>query len=285
MSTFNFGHQNAASIQNIGGDARIEGGIHASATWETLELRRTIAQTREEVAGLRLSPPVLETVSHSLDAAAAGGRRDEAGPLQGRRAPRRSCAHTEGGGSSRGCRHRRPPGVVPGDGASRPRRARHDRRRPLVRAGRRLALVADVLNGSCLCGGVRFEVTEPPVSASYCHCTRCQKRTGTAASPQARIVPGSLRITAGEDLVRAYEPPDGFPKAFCSGVRLGTLERQSAHERDRVGSHERLRRRSRRPALVPAVRRPTRPRGSRFRTTVFHGTRKAVPRSPANLGR
>ena len=43
------------------------------------------------------------------------------------------------------------------------------------------------------------------------------KRTGTAASPQARIVPGSLRITAGEDLVRAYEPPDGFPKAFCSG--------------------------------------------------------------------
>ena len=78
-------------------------------------------------------------------------------------------------------------------------------------------LVADVLNGSCLCGGVRFEVTEPPVSASYCHCTRCQKRTGTAASPQARIAPGSLRITAGEDLVRAYEPPDGFPKAFCSG--------------------------------------------------------------------
>ena len=73
------------------------------------------------------------------------------------------------------------------------------------------------LTGGCLCGAVRFEVSEPLVSASYCHCTRCQKRTGTAASPQARIVPGSLRITAGEDLVRAYEPPDGFPKAFCSG--------------------------------------------------------------------
>src|SRR5262245_48793326 len=72
------------------------------------------------------------------------------------------------------------------------------------------------LTGSCLCGGVRFEVTEPPVSASYCHCTRCQKRTGTAASAQARIVPGSMRITSGEDLIRAYEPEDGFPKAFCS---------------------------------------------------------------------
>jgi hypothetical protein len=72
------------------------------------------------------------------------------------------------------------------------------------------------LTGGCLCGGVRFEVDEPPVSASYCHCTRCQRRTGTASSAQARIVPGSLRITAGEELVRAYEPEDGFPKAFCS---------------------------------------------------------------------
>lgn len=72
------------------------------------------------------------------------------------------------------------------------------------------------LTGGCLCGGVRFEISEPPVSASYCHCTRCQRRTGTAASAQARIVPGSLRIIAGEELVRAYEPEDGFPKAFCS---------------------------------------------------------------------
>ena len=73
-----------------------------------------------------------------------------------------------------------------------------------------------MLTGRCLCGGVRFEVSEPPVSASYCHCTRCQRRTGTASSAQARIVPGSLRITSGDDLVRAYEPEDGFPKAFCS---------------------------------------------------------------------
>ena len=43
------------------------------------------------------------------------------------------------------------------------------------------------LTGGCLCGGVRFELTAPPSSAGYCHCTRCQRRTGTAASPQARI--------------------------------------------------------------------------------------------------
>jgi len=59
-------------------------------------------------------------------------------------------------------------------------------------------------------------VTEPLVSAGYCHCTRCQRRTGTAASAQARIVPGSLRILSGNELIRAYEPPDGFAKHFCS---------------------------------------------------------------------
>jgi hypothetical protein len=72
------------------------------------------------------------------------------------------------------------------------------------------------LTGRCLCGGVRFEVGEAPVSASYCHCTRCQRRTGTAASVQAHIVPGSLQVTAGEDLLRAFEPAEGFAKVFCS---------------------------------------------------------------------
>ena len=72
------------------------------------------------------------------------------------------------------------------------------------------------LTGGCLCGAVRFEVTEPLVSSGYCHCTRCQRRTGTAASPGARIAPGSLRVLAGEEHIKAYEPEDGFAKVFCS---------------------------------------------------------------------
>jgi hypothetical protein len=72
------------------------------------------------------------------------------------------------------------------------------------------------LRGGCLCGGVRFEVVEPLVSAGYCHCMRCQRRTGTAASASARIAPGSLRVVAGDELIKAYEPPDGFAKLFCS---------------------------------------------------------------------
>ena len=71
------------------------------------------------------------------------------------------------------------------------------------------------LTGGCLCGGVRFRVDAPLVVATYCHCTRCQRRTGTAASAQARIQPGSLTVTQGEELIRRYAPPDGFPKLFC----------------------------------------------------------------------
>jgi len=67
-----------------------------------------------------------------------------------------------------------------------------------------------------MCGGVRFEVTEAPAHAGYCHCRRCQRRTGTAASISARIAPGSLRIVEGEELIKAYEPEDGFHKLFCS---------------------------------------------------------------------
>jgi hypothetical protein len=98
------------------------------------------------------------------------------------------------------------------------------------------------LTGGCLCGGVRFEIDEPLVSASWCHCTRCQRRTGTPASAQARIVPGSMRIVQGEELVREFDPGGGgWPKAFCStcgsalwsrspedpelrGVRLGAFD-------------------------------------------------------------
>lgn len=76
--------------------------------------------------------------------------------------------------------------------------------------------MATPLTGHCLCGRVRFELTEPPVFASYCHCTRCQRRTGTAASISARIAPGSLRVTAGQDRVKSWRPPDGFAKVFCA---------------------------------------------------------------------
>jgi hypothetical protein len=83
------------------------------------------------------------------------------------------------------------------------------------------------LTGHCLCGGVRFEIDAPLKGASYCHCTRCQRRTGTAASAQAGLEPGALRFVAGEELVKTWwPPPPGFGKAFCGecGGHLGSRD-------------------------------------------------------------
>ncbi|HUN79268.1 MAG TPA: GFA family protein [Solirubrobacteraceae bacterium] len=71
--------------------------------------------------------------------------------------------------------------------------------------------------GGCLCGAVRFELAAPPASAGYCHCTRCQRRTGAAASPQARIDGSTLRLLQGEDQLKSWRHPDGgFEKQFCA---------------------------------------------------------------------
>jgi hypothetical protein len=94
------------------------------------------------------------------------------------------------------------------------------------------------ITGGCNCGAVRFEVTQPFQGATYCHCTRCQRRTGTGASANARTAPDAFRITQGEDRIRSWEPPDGAAKFFCGdcgsalfsrspdtvGIRLGALD-------------------------------------------------------------
>jgi hypothetical protein len=97
------------------------------------------------------------------------------------------------------------------------------------------------LTGGCMCGAVRFEISEPLVDAGYCHCTRCQRRSGTAAALSGTMAPGSLRVVEGEEHVRAWAPPEGFEKLFCDacgsqlfsrnpkdpavmGVRFGTLD-------------------------------------------------------------
>ena len=95
------------------------------------------------------------------------------------------------------------------------------------------------LTGSCNCGAVAFEISEPLVGATYCHCTRCQRRTGAGASPNGRTAPGSFRIVRGEDRLGSWAPPDGAEKFFCAdcgsslfsrnpqggvGVRLGVID-------------------------------------------------------------
>jgi hypothetical protein len=69
---------------------------------------------------------------------------------------------------------------------------------------------------SCGCGRIRFELSAPAQHAGYCHCTRCQKRTGGASSAQARLDGIELRFLAGEELVSCWHPEGGAEKCFCS---------------------------------------------------------------------
>jgi hypothetical protein len=81
--------------------------------------------------------------------------------------------------------------------------------------------------GGCLCGSVRFEVDELG-PASYCHCTRCQRRTGAAASAQARIDGSRLRLLAGAERLRGYRPDRGFEKLFCADCGSQLFSRNPA---------------------------------------------------------
>jgi hypothetical protein len=75
--------------------------------------------------------------------------------------------------------------------------------------------VADY-EGSCLCGGVRFEVTEPFETVTQCHCTSCKKLSGGVGTVSGRVNTDAIRILAGEELLRSFQPDEGVAKTFCT---------------------------------------------------------------------
>jgi hypothetical protein len=98
-----------------------------------------------------------------------------------------------------------------------------------------------MIEGSCMCGQVRFQIDAPFTTAGYCHCGRCQHRTGTFSSASCFAPASAVTVLRGEELIRTWKPEDGFPKSFCSNcgghvwagvpggdglvaVRAGTLE-------------------------------------------------------------
>ncbi len=71
------------------------------------------------------------------------------------------------------------------------------------------------LTGGCACGAVAFEVTAPFTTAGYCHCKRCQRRSGTLWALNALVRAEGFAIVRGEEHVRTWTPPDGLPKSYC----------------------------------------------------------------------
>jgi hypothetical protein len=86
-----------------------------------------------------------------------------------------------------------------------------------------------MLKGSCLCGGVRYEIDAELKSVSYCHCSQCRKASGAAFGTGATIPAASFRFVAGEGLMKAWESSPGKRRCFCGRCGSPILKRNDAH--------------------------------------------------------
>jgi hypothetical protein len=84
--------------------------------------------------------------------------------------------------------------------------------------------------GRCVCGAVRFTATGAPLRVTICHCTWCQRRTGTAFGTEVVFESGQVTFTgdaAAQYRHRSDESGRWLDVAFCRtcGTNLGfTLE-------------------------------------------------------------
>ncbi len=72
------------------------------------------------------------------------------------------------------------------------------------------------IHGSCLCGGVEFELDGPVVRMFNCHCSICRKTSGAAHGTFAVGHAKDFTWHKGEDLISQYETPANGPRSFCS---------------------------------------------------------------------
>src|SRR5947209_44786 len=54
------------------------------------------------------------------------------------------------------------------------------------------------LEGGCLCGKVRFTVNQPPLRTLACHCTFCQRLTGSSFYAESIFLGDSVQFNEGE---------------------------------------------------------------------------------------
>lgn len=108
-----------------------------------------------------------------------------------------------------------------------PRRARPvvDRPAPAARSE------PGALRGSCLCGGIAYEVTAPFTRMYNCHCSRCRRVRAAAHAANGQAPVDGVRLVRGEGLVVTWRLPGAkrFAHAFCrmcgSGVPRRDRER------------------------------------------------------------
>jgi hypothetical protein len=70
-----------------------------------------------------------------------------------------------------------------------------------------------VTRGSCLCGGVRYEITGPVRAVTVCHCSQCRKTSGHVVAATQVLVADLQLLEAGT--LAWYQSSDTAERGFC----------------------------------------------------------------------
>ena len=70
-------------------------------------------------------------------------------------------------------------------------------------------------SGTCLCGVVRYEVSDPYQWMTHCHCSMCRKHHGTLYGTTVGAVKVNFRWLNGEQDIVHYRASSAFERPFC----------------------------------------------------------------------
>ena len=78
------------------------------------------------------------------------------------------------------------------------------------------------INGSCHCGHIKYEAEVDPTTVKVCHCTDCQKLTGTAFRTNIASLPGTFRFLSGTPKIYIKTAESGNQRAHAFCPECGT---------------------------------------------------------------
>lgn len=73
-----------------------------------------------------------------------------------------------------------------------------------------------MIEGSCLCGKVTYELRGDPQVMYYCHCGMCRKATGSSFATNMLARAEDFAIVTGRSCLKAYESSPNEYRHFCS---------------------------------------------------------------------
>jgi hypothetical protein len=93
------------------------------------------------------------------------------------------------------------------------------------------------LRGSCLCGGVTYEVVDAFEYAMHCHCSQCRRSTGSAFKSLAGINASQFALAEGDGELLRYGDEHGYD-AHCRscGSLLYSLVREGQYVHVAMGT-------------------------------------------------